>query len=77
MYDLSVPNDRPGTCAKCHGSGLYVWGAIVNGQPTHSGPCHSCQGTGVQTRDDITRNRVYNKHKVARILAADFDRGRD
>ncbi len=69
-YDLSVPNEKPGVCAKCKGSGLYRWGAIVNGRATHCGQCHSCGGTGKQSARDIRRNHAYNKHKIAAICAA-------
>ena len=65
MYDLSVPNEKPGKCAKCKGTGVYCWGAVVNGKPTNSGRCHSCKGTGQQTRSDISRNRTYNRYKIA------------
>lgn len=67
MYDLSVPNARPGKCAKCGGSGVYCWGPVVNGTPRHSGKCNSCGGTGEQTVKDIRRNQAYNRHKLARI----------
>jgi DnaJ-class molecular chaperone len=67
MYDFSIPNDKPGTCAKCRGSGLYQWGACVNGKMTHSGPCHSCRGTGKQSKTDIKRNHAYNRHKLATL----------
>lgn len=33
-------------CWRCHGTGVYVWGAILNGRPTRSGPCFACQGGG-------------------------------
>lgn len=69
MYDLSLPNDRPGECSKCHGTGLYRWGPVVNGAPKHIGDCHSCRGSGKQDLDDIRRNRAYNRHKVALILS--------
>jgi len=67
MYDMAVPNDKPGKCAKCNGSGQYVWGAIVNGKPTHVGTCWSCKGTGKQTNKDIGRNKTYNRHKIANM----------
>jgi len=63
------PNDRPGKCEKCSGSGRYAWGAVVNGVPSKSGPCHSCRGTGQQTARDIRRNATYNRHKTAMICA--------
>lgn len=34
MYDMSQPNAKPGTCGKCKGSGVYQWGACVNGKMT-------------------------------------------
>jgi hypothetical protein len=67
MYDLSQPNERPGQCCKCHGTGTYSWGAVVNGKPSNSGTCFSCPGTGKQSRQQIARNQTYNKHKLARI----------
>lgn len=72
MYDLSQPNDAPGPCVKCRGTGVYRWGASVNGVSQHSGTCFSCRGTGKQSRNQIIRNRTYNRHKVGRILASDF-----
>ena len=67
MYDLSQPNAKPGPCDKCRGSGVYGWGACVNGSMTHQGTCFSCRGTGKQTRADIRRNHTYNRHKINRI----------
>jgi hypothetical protein len=72
LFDLAVPNSEPGPCAKCRGSGVYRWGAIVNGRATHQGRCHSCKGTGKQTVRDIHRNVAYNRHKVGAVMAADF-----
>lgn len=63
MYDLSQPNDIPGSCCKCQGTGRYRWGE--NG--SKSGICFSCQGTGKQTQSDIRRNQIYNKFKIAEI----------
>ncbi len=69
MYDLSQPADKPGTCPKCKGTGVYVWGACINGKMTHSGPCHSCGGTGQQSASDIARNHAYNRHKIVAICS--------
>jgi len=63
MYDLSQPNEKPGQCCKCKGTGMYRWGA--NG--SKEGTCFSCGGTGHQTRKDISRNNTYNKYKIAEI----------
>jgi DnaJ-class molecular chaperone len=67
MYDFSQPNAKPGQCIKCSGTGTYKWGAIVNGKATHSGDCHSCRGTGQQTKKDIGRNHAYNRHKLSEM----------
>lgn len=71
MYDLSQPNDAPGVCCKCKGSGVYRWGATVNGRAAHQGTCFSCRGTGKQSRRQIQRNRDYNRYKVAAIVRGD------
>jgi hypothetical protein len=63
MYDLSQPNDKPGTCCKCKGTGVYRWG--TNG--SKEGTCFSCGGTGQQTKSDIGRNKTYNRYKIAEI----------
>lgn len=75
MYDLSQPNDKPGACVKCRGTGTYSWGASVNGKMQHSGTCFSCRGTGKQSDKQIRRNHTYNKHKVAQIMSHDRDPG--
>jgi DnaJ-class molecular chaperone len=67
MYDFAQPNEEPGKCCKCEGTGTYRWGAVVNGRPSKSGPCHSCGGTGRQSGKDIRRNHAYNRHKLATI----------
>lgn len=67
MSDFSVPNSKPGKCAKCNGTGVFRFGgAVVNGKFIgKSGPCWSCAGTGHQTRSDIHRNVAYNRHKLS------------
>jgi DnaJ-class molecular chaperone len=67
MYDLAQPNEKPGPCQKCRGTGTYEWGAFVNGRASKSGPCFSCQGTGLQTVQQIKRNEAYNRFKIAQI----------
>ena len=67
MYDLSQPNDKPGTCCKCKGTGIYRWGASVNGKMTNTGPCWSCKGTGKQDQKQIRTNHSYNVHKIRNI----------
>jgi DnaJ-class molecular chaperone len=67
MYDLSQPNEKPGLCGKCRGTGTYRWGASVNGKSAHEGTCFSCQGTGKQSAADIKRNHTYNRYKIAAV----------
>lgn len=67
MSDFSVPNSKPGECAKCRGKGTYSWGAMVNGKMTHTGQCHSCRGKGHQTAEDIRRNTYYNSKKIVSL----------
>jgi DnaJ-class molecular chaperone len=74
MYDFAQPNDAPGTCCKCHGTGTDHWGAVLNGVPSKSGTCFSCRGTGKQSSRQIKRNRTYNRFKIAEITHADFVR---
>lgn len=71
MTDFAVPNEKPGRCAKCGGSGIYYFGgAVVNGVfKGKSGPCHSCGGTGEQSRSDIARNNAYNRFKLSSLSA--------
>lgn len=72
-YDFSYPNSKPGTCAKCSGSGVYRWG-----YPVRSGPCYSCKGTGKQSARQIKTNHAYNRHKLSEIahgMFADRDPG--
>jgi DnaJ-class molecular chaperone len=67
MYDFSRPNEQPGTCCKCKGTGVYRWGAQLNGKLANSGTCFSCSGTGRQDARQIKRNHAYNRHKLAAI----------
>ena len=65
--DLSSPNDKPGTCSKCRGKGVYAWGAFINGKATKQGTCYSCRGTGRQDYAQIKRNESYNRYKLANM----------
>jgi hypothetical protein len=67
MYDLAQPNEQPGPCGKCRGTGTYSWGTFFNGKPSNTGPCFSCQGTGHQTLEQIKRNEAYNRFKIVQI----------
>jgi DnaJ-class molecular chaperone len=72
MYDLAVENVKPGPCEKCKGSGVYAWGASINGKMQFSGSCHSCRGTGQQSNRQIMINRTYNRHKIAAICSGGY-----
>ena len=50
-------------CNRCRGTGTYVWGAVVNGVPSHSGPCFRCKGKGYQDQADARRNFGYDMHR--------------
>lgn len=51
--DLSeIAINRP--CTRCGGDGIYKWGTILNGVPTHQGTCYRCNGRGI----DPVPNRV-------------------
>lgn len=50
-------------CDHCSGTGIYSWGACVNGKMTHSGTCFRCEGKGRQGQDDYKRNQVYDNHR--------------
>lgn len=56
-------------CGRCNGSGLYQWGACVNGKMTHSGPCFRCEGKGQQGQADFARNQAYDRHAIRRAVA--------
>lgn len=71
-YDLSQPNDKPGICRKCKGTGVYQWGACVNGKMTKSGPCFSCKETGFQDEKQIKTNQAYNEFKIVAIMRSDM-----
>jgi len=55
-------------CPKCNGSGIYEWGACVNGRMTHSGPCARCGGTGRMTFDDMRRYKAYVGYEIAKAF---------
>lgn len=48
------------TCPECKGSGVYKWGACINGVMQHSGPCFRCACKGYQGQVDFTRNWGYD-----------------
>jgi hypothetical protein len=50
-------------CERCHGSGVYRWGACVNGKPPqHGGICFHCQGKRKMDASDCARTSTYYNH---------------
>ena len=43
-------------CGRCQGTGVYRWGAVINGRSTHQGACYQCEGKGRQGQADFKRN---------------------
>lgn len=46
-------------CDRCGGTGTYVWGAIINGNPQYSGVCFKCGGSRKVWRKWIERTPEY------------------
>lgn len=44
-------------CGRCGGSGIFYWGAVINGVPSHSGPCFACVGGGMYAPRRRTQRR--------------------
>lgn len=68
MYGAVPHVCKPAKCDRCRGSGVYGWGAVVNGKISHSGPCFRCHGTGTQDARDMRRNNAYDRHAIARAF---------
>ena len=59
-YGVYIPCDR------CGGSGTYVWGAMINGNPQYAGTCYKCEGRGKVYRVQIERTPEYQAKLDAR-----------
>ena len=46
-------------CDRCGGTGTYVWGAIINGNPQYAGVCFKCDGVGQVFSKWIERTPEY------------------
>jgi hypothetical protein len=57
-------------CSRCKGSGIYSWGACVNGKMSCSGKCNRCQGKGYMDFPDMRRNKAYDKYAIRRAFSA-------
>lgn len=51
-------------CDMCQGTGIKIWGEILNGRPTRSGDCYRCRGKGYQVKEDQSRNWGYDNYHV-------------
>lgn len=73
MTKQLVRTDKNGTkyfeekcrCFKCGGTGIYQWGAIINGQCQYSGVCYPCEGTGLIT----VKTREFTPEHEAKLQA--------
>ena len=59
-YEGYVPCDR------CGGTGTYVWGGMINGNPQYAGVCYKCGGTKHIWRTWIERTPEYQAKLDAR-----------
>ena len=73
MTKILTKTDKNGTkyfsetcqCYKCRGTGIYEWGAVINGQCQYSGVCYSCGGTGLVT----VTTKEYTPEHAAKLQA--------
>jgi len=57
--------EKVSSCGKCNGTGVYQWGACVNGVMQRRGECFQCRGKGWMTRQDWDRTSQYWMHRAA------------
>jgi len=58
-WDIKVQNDKVYClCPRCYGTGIYRWGACINGQMQFQGVCFKCKGVGMW---HIGSEEDYNK----------------
>ena len=70
----SEPFDRNGrkytivkhACSRCNGTGVYGWGAVINGITQYAGSCFKCGGTGVEQKTV----RLYTESEHASLQKA-------
>ena len=58
------PDPSEHRCTKCGGSGIYRWGACINGKMSKEGPCFECEGKGYTTVADRRRTAAYWSHRA-------------
>lgn len=55
-------------CDRCGGSGIYGWGAVINGAPQHAGTCFKCEGAGKLVREvRLYTEKEYEAMQKARL----------
>lgn len=55
-------------CERCRGRGIYYWGTVTNGVPSHSAPCARCAGKGTVNNEDCRRAWAYDNHAIRRAF---------
>lgn len=53
-------------CDRCGGTGIYTWGAVINGAPQYAGTCFKCEGEGKVWSKWIERTPEYQAKLDAR-----------
>ncbi len=53
-------------CERCGGTGIYSWGAVINGHPSHSAECARCAGKGTLDFDDMRRSKAYDAYAIVK-----------
>lgn len=53
-------------CDRCDGTGVYKWGAIINGRAQYAGVCYKCDGAGTVVERVIERTPEYQAKLDAR-----------
>lgn len=53
-------------CERCGGTGVFHWGAVINGSPSHSAPCARCAGKGTMDFDDMRRSKAYDAYAIVK-----------
>ena len=56
-------------CDRCGGSGIYTWGAVINGRPQYAGTCFKCEGHGKVLDKWIERTPEYEAKLAAKRKA--------
>ena len=55
-------------CDHCQATGVYSWGASVNGKMSHSGDCYRCLGKGWMNVDDMARFKVWTGYAIVKAF---------